>query len=75
MGYLFYVEFNFNSYFLDYALGFEKSFFWPTSLSEVALFYVSSIAFDPLLLKYFIVKNIASIIDLICLPVFLDESG
>ena len=26
----------------------------------MALFYVSSIAFDPLLLKYFIVKNIAS---------------
>ena len=29
-------------------------------LSEMALFYVSSIAFDLSLLKYFIVKNIAS---------------
>lgn len=29
-------------------------------LSEMALLYVSSIAFDPSLLKYFIVKNIAS---------------
>lgn len=63
MGYLFYVEFNFNfnSYFLDYALSFEKSFSWPTSVCMKWLyFYVSSIAFDPLHCKYFTVKNIAS---------------